>query len=313
MPIHLLPTNVGRGARPRPNEAISRRGFLAGMVLGGTGLVLGCSRPAGSFGNAGGWHAWASDTHVGEDPSASRHGENMLENLRAVVSDILHATDPPRRVVFNGDLALHDGQPGDYRVFLEATRRLRDNGLPIHLTLGNHDDRKNFRRAIGDEAPDVGDEKYVGVVETPEIRYLMLDSQNGVNVSAGLLGEAQRAWLADRIDEDPAAPTIIFVHHNINAHSESALTDTEAFLDVIRDRRQVKAVVFGHTHVWNCQKIDDIYMINLPAVGYRFMDKQPLGWCEFRPAPDGGELELRCIGGDRRKDGQRIRLQWRPA
>ena len=80
---------------------------------------------------------------------------------------------------------------------------------------------------------------------------------------------------------------------------------------MIRPRTQVKAVFFGHTHVWNVREIDGIHMINLPAVGYRFLPKQPLGWVVFRPEPDGAEIELRCIGGDRRQNGRRTSLQWR--
>ena len=101
------------------------------------------------------------------------------------------------------------------------------------------------------------------------------------------------------------------VHHNLNADSQSALRDTDGLLAVLLPRRQVKAVVFGHTHVWNVQKIEDLHAINLPAIGYRFLPKQPLGWAVLRPEADGAEIELRCIGGDRRKHGQRTWLKWR--
>jgi hypothetical protein len=70
-------------------------------------------------------------------------------------------------------------------------------------------------------------------------------------------------------------------------------------------------VVFGHTHVWNVRPVDGLYLVNLPAVGYRFQPNQPLGWCQFRPLADGCELQLRTIGGDQRKDGWMTRLAWR--
>ena len=129
------------------------------------------------------------------------------------------------------------------------------------------------------------------------MRFVVLDSQDGVNVTPGLLGGGQLAWLARDLDAHPETPAVVFVHHNLNANSESALRDTTGLLDVLRPRRQAKAVVFGHTHVWNVQKIEDIHMINLPAIGYRFRPEQPLGWAILRPEPDGAEIELRCIGG----------------
>jgi predicted phosphodiesterase len=132
-------------------------------------------------------------------------------------------------------------------------------------------------------------------------------------VTGGLLGDAQLAWLGHTLDARPDTPAIIFVHHNLNAQWASALNDTSELLAVLQPRPQAKAVVFGHTHVWNVRQIKGIHAINLPAVGYRFMPKQPLGWCVFRPDADGAELELRTIGGDRREHGRRYDLRWRTA
>ena len=190
---------------------------------------------------------------------------------------------------------------------------LRELRVPIHLTLGNHDERTRVREAFADDLPksSVLVDKLVGETNEPSVRYLLLDSLQKPNVTPGRLGSEQIAWLAKALDDDRATSTIVFVHHNLNATWTSALLDTTALLDVLRPRRQVKAVVFGHTHVWNHRVIDGLHMINLPAVGYRFSPKQPLAWCVFRPRKDGGELELRCVGGDRRKDGERVDLRWR--
>lgn len=299
MPIHLL-----------PDTRIDRRAFLAGLAA--SALAPGCAGRAGADGNPGGWYAWLSDTHIAADPARKQNGEVMTDNLRAVVAEILAADEPPRGVLVNGDVAYHEGQAGDYRTFLDATAPLRRAGIPIHLTLGNHDDRSNLIDALGPGVEALA-EKRVGVVPGPGLRFLLLDSQDGVNVTAGRLGEEQCDWLAGTLDEKPKEPAVIFVHHNLNAESESALRDTEALLDVVRPRRQAKAVIFGHTHVWNPRKIEDVHAINIPAVGYKFLKKQPIGWVVFRPRPDGGELELRCIGGDRRQHGRRVDLSWRAA
>jgi Icc protein len=303
MPLELLPELIH-----------SRRRALAALAVGGAAIVAGCNKPAGSHGHAEGWYALLSDPHIAADPSERLRGESMADNLRAVASDILHASDPPRGVLVNGDLAFKLGQPADYRTFLTLVDPLHRNGLPIHLTLGNHDDRTNLRAAIASlhsTTATLPFDKVVSTIASPTVRFVMLDSQTGVNVTPGLLGVDQLAWLARDLDAHPATPAVILVHHNINPTSESALRDTTALLDVLRPRRQAKAVVFGHTHVWNVQKIEDIHMINLPAIGYRFLAKQPLGWVVFRPEPHGAEIELRCVGGDRRKDGRRTTLKWR--
>ena len=303
MPIHVWPG--------RRSAVVSRRRFLAGALGAGAAAALGCDRRVGSEGNPAGWYAWLSDTHVSADRAATMHGQVMHDNLRAVVADIAGATDRPRGILVDGDMALHDGQPGDYRAFLDAFGPCRR--VPLHLALGNHDDRANVRAALGRAAGGADFDRVVSSVRGPGIRYLMLDSLIGTNVTGGELGESQIAWVANALDEDASTPTIVFVHHNLNAERASALHDTEALLGVLRPRAQAKAVVFGHTHVWNVQKIDGIYAINLPAVGYKFLRKQPLGWCAFRPTPTGGELELRCVGGDTSKDRRRTTLTWRSA
>lgn len=307
MPMELWPT----GADSSASEITRRKALKASLAIGGAVLSAGCGRNAGSRGNEGGWYALLSDPHIAADRAERLRGESMADNLRAVVADILHADDPPHGVVIDGDLAFHHGEPGDYRTLLDIVSPLRRVGLPLHATLGNHDDRANLRAAIAQDADAPLADKRVAVVTGPGLRLLMLDSQNGVNVTAGRLGDGQLAWLASDLDAHPSTPAAVFVHHNLNAKSESALRDTEGLLDVLRPRRQAKAVFFGHTHVWNVRAIDGIHMINLPAVGYRFLRKQPLGWVAFRPSADGAEVELRCIGGDRRQDGKRVELKWR--
>jgi 3',5'-cyclic AMP phosphodiesterase CpdA len=236
----------------------------------------------------------------------------MAENLHRVVAEILEADDPPHGILIDGDLALHDGRPGDYATLLQETDPLRRAGIPLHCALGNHDHRDHFRAAVNPAEPLVAN-KQVGVVEGPGVRLLLLDSLQRTNVTGGRLGMAQLEWLGRQLEAHPETPAVIFVHHNLNPEWPSALLDTRVLLELLRPRRQAKAVVFGHTHVWNVQAIDDIAMINLPAVGYRFLPKQPLGWCIFRPYSDGAEIELRCIGGDRRQHGRQVELRWRTA
>ena len=45
----------------------------------------------------------------------------------------------------------------------------------------------------------------------------------------------------------------------------------------LQRRREVKAVIFGHRHVYTLDQIDGIHLVNLPAVGYSFADGNPVG------------------------------------
>ena len=57
--------------------------------------------------------------------------------------------------------------------------------------------------------------------------------------------------------------------------------------------------------------IEGIHLINLPAVGYNFNDREPVGWVEARLAGDGGEFILHAVGGNREMDGRVTPLHWR--
>lgn len=303
MPISLLPGGM---------RAVSRREALAGMVGVGVSAWLGRRSRAGG---EPGWYALLSDTHVAADPTRRTRDQNMAENLRAAVGDILAQPTRPRAAFIDGDLALKDGQPGDYARLVGLLEPLRTAGIPLHLGLGNHDDRAHFRAGLG--VGPAGDaevaDRHVAVVEWDGVRFVMLDSLDRVDSTPGVLGERQLRWLGRALDAGPGVPTVVLVHHNLS-DKPGALTDTPGLLEVVRPRRQVQAVVYGHSHRWERARDESgVHLVNLPAVAYAFGDDQPLGWCRFRVTAEGGELVLRCLGGDRGKDRQRVALAWREA
>ncbi len=286
------------------------------LELAGLAALGGCAPRVGSSGRAQGWYALLSDPHIAEDLSASLRGEVMADNLRVAVAQILGADDPPRGVMVNGDLALERGLGGDYSSFLRICQPLRDAALPLHLAMGNHDDRANLLAALspGPERESAHvHQKMTAIVEGSELRFVVLDSQEGVNVTSGQLGPEQRRWLADDLDAHPQTPTVVMVHHHLDAIARPALRDTAALLDLIRPRRQVKMVIYGHTHMWEIRTVDGVVWMNLPALGYRFQKREPLGWVILRPRAGGAEVQLVCVGGDRTSNGQRRSLTWRGA
>ena len=107
MPIHL----------PAPN----RRQFLFTV---GAGLVA-CATE--SFGNEvdGDLVYLLNDTHIGE-----KHAPDspVPSHLRQVVEELVGLKQKPACVLINGDLALTDGQPGDYRHFATLIAPLREAG-----------------------------------------------------------------------------------------------------------------------------------------------------------------------------------------
>lgn len=254
---------------------------------------------------------WAllSDTHVAADPADENRGFRPTENLQQVVTQVRGAGVAGSLI--NGDLARLDGQAADY-AHVQTLLEPLTAASPLALTLGNHDDRDHFLQAFTEHRGETQDVrgKYVLVVEDGPVRFILLDSLFIVNMSPGLLGQAQRRWLESYLAAASDMPTVVFVHHTLN-DSDGALLDADRMLRILSAHPMVKAVFYGHSHVYNYDMLDGMHLINQPAVGYNFADNQPVGWLEATFHADGAELTLHAIGGNIAEDGVTKSISWR--
>jgi 3',5'-cyclic AMP phosphodiesterase CpdA len=263
-------------------------------------------------------HSWAlvSDTHVAADRAKVLRGIAMAKHFEQAAKEVLALPTPPAGVLISGDLALNSGEAGDYATLRELFAPLRA-AQPLHLALGNHDHRERFLAAFADAVPQERPlvSHVVSVIPSPRANWFLLDSLEETLSTPGLLGEAQLAWLAKALDAHRSKPAIVVVHHNPDGkNGVYALKDTPRLLEIIRPRKQVKACVFGHTHVWRAwQDESGIHCINLPPVAYVFNPGDPAGWVHATLERRGMNLELRCIDPAHRLQGQRLELQWRKA
>jgi 3',5'-cyclic AMP phosphodiesterase CpdA len=209
-----------------------------------------------------------------------------------------------------GDAARLEGREEDYRelkVLLAPVAAV----APLLVALGNHDDRTSFRRVFADtpgwHAPVDG--RHVTVVEHGLVRVAVLDSLLYVNQVAGLLGKAQREWLAAWLPTVADRPVVLFVHHP-PTDEDGDLLDGDRLLEMLRANRHVKALFHGHAHVWALGRRDGLHVVSLPALGYNFSDAQPVGWVDARLRADGASLTLRAVAGNRAEDGKTTVLEW---
>jgi hypothetical protein len=75
--------------------------------------------------------------------------------------------------------------------------------------------------------------------------------------------------------------------------------------------RKVKAILYGHSHVYGISEFEGIHLINLPAMGYNFSDSEPIGWVEARLRSRGGDFVLHATAGNQDRDGSVMKLAWR--
>jgi 3',5'-cyclic-AMP phosphodiesterase len=293
-------------------ESMNRRTFLrTSLAAAGTLVAM---RAANSLGSETDDKqvlrlAFLSDTHIPADVNNHYRGFYPYRNLQKVVPQVVSAS--PDGVVITGDLARLTGESGDYANFKKLLNPLAEK-TPIYLALGNHDNRKNFLKAFNKTAgqqqsvPD----KYVTVVHKAPVRLILLDSLLYTNKVPGLLGKAQRQWLEKYLAESDNTPTILCFHHTLG-DGDSDLLDAPRLFRVVEPIQKVKAIIYGHSHVYAYSQHEGIHLINLPAVGYNFSDKEPVGWVQARLRSQGGDFTLHAVGGNRDADGRTTKLTWR--
>ena len=303
MPLHLDP--------------VSRRSFLAHSAAALAGISV----------LRTGWTAepatvvrlaLLSDTHIPENPDVTAREVNMTTNLQQVVREVLAQQPQPSGVLINGDCAYLKGLPTDYQNLASCLAPIRDAGLPLHLTMGNHDNRDVLYEVIASQRPQqtLVNSKHVTVLETPVANWFLLDSLMEVNVVTGQLGEEQRGWLTKALDDRADKPAIVMAHHTpqFEAPPEGqrwgGIQDTAELFEILQARAHVKAYIYGHSHNWSVTRRERLHLINLPPVAYVFAAGKPNGWVSATVHASGLTLELRTIDPAHPQQGEKVELTW---
>ncbi|KPK36380.1 MAG: hypothetical protein AMJ65_16225 [Phycisphaerae bacterium SG8_4] len=294
------------------HNPIDRRRFIkTSLAAAGAMVTIGTGSSLGADKNEKAVTRWAllSDTHIPADVENNYRGFYPYQNLQKVAADIALAS--PDAAAITGDLARLSGESGDYSNLKTLLSPVAEQA-PVFMALGNHDDRQNFGKVFaenpGERQPVQG--KHVMVVKDGPIRLIVLDSLLYANKVPGLLGKAQRQWLGDYLKKCDETPTILCFHHTLE-DGDGDLLDVPRLFNLVKPIRKVKAILYGHSHVYGYSKLRGIHLINLPAVGYNFSDSQPVGWVEANMTAKGGKFTLHALAGNTDNDGGVHRLTWR--
>jgi hypothetical protein len=303
MPVYLPP--------------LTRRQFLKRAALA-SAAAFAPDVQAGIFGKPRDRHTivFFSDTHIAGDAGKINLGANMTHQLAACAGELAAWPVKPAAVIVNGDLAFQHAEPGDYTQFGKLIGPIRAIA-PIHLSLGNHDGREAFWSAFPADATTASAtlHRQAAMFSTSDANWFLLDSLIATSVTPGEVGATQLDWLTQKLDSHPDKPAMVVVHHHPQFEDPvPGLKDTEAFMAALAARRQVKALIFGHTHDWRVSRHDSgIHLINLPPTAYVFKAGRPSGWVRATFTADGAEFELRCLDPKHPEHGQVKSLQWRQA
>lgn len=297
---------------------LTRRSFVRRALLAGAGLALTPQLQAAFMRRTDATSfALLADTHIAATATKVTRNVNMTDHFVQVAREIVGLPQRAAGVFVVGDCALSSGEPEEYAQLTQLLQPLRADGLALHLALGNHDHRVSFWAALVAQraAKRPVSDKHVALVSAKHVNWLVLDSLEVTLQTPGALGAAQLQWLAATLDANHRKPAVVVVHHNPGEDNKiGGLKDTEALLEIIRPRRQVKAWIYGHTHNWKVtQDVSGVHLINLPPVAYVFRDGDPSGWVHATTRRSGMRLELRAIDAAHPAHGQVVDLSWRSA
>lgn len=193
--------------------------------------------------------AQITDCHIGAAGFTGLDKLDVAANLRRCIDHILGLSKLPDAVLATGDL-VNTGAGGEYRELRDCLAPLK---MPVYIIPGNHDERGALRRAFADHdyLPDgEGPINYLLDLDGPRFIFLdtVLPGEDG-----GRLGTTQLGWLGDRLDEAPATPTVIVMHHppfdiGLRRMDRINCEDGQALARILAGRGQIMRLLCGHTH-----------------------------------------------------------------
>ena len=171
-------------------------------------------------------------------------------NLRRTLDRLAAVQPAPRAIVFTGDLA-DRAEPDAYDRLRSIVEPFAAGiGATLVWTMGNHDERAPFAKALFD-SDDAGCQDRVHEVDG--LRIVALDTSVPGYHHGELLPE-QLAWLADVLATPAEHGTLLAMHHPplplpmIRAAELIELHDQQALADVITGT-DVRGILAGHLHL----------------------------------------------------------------
>ena len=185
-----------------------------------------------------------SDLHIVPKGKASR-GIDTAARLRKGLAELVANHSDAAFCVMAGDLCDH-GEVGAYEYLREM---IADLPMPVHLMIGNHDDRVNFRTVFADRTVD--DDGFVqSWTDLPVGRFIFLDTYEKER-SDGRLCERRLAWL-DGALAGASNGAFVFLHHppfRLGTFIDALrLVEHRALAEVMLKHGNVRHIFSGHTH-----------------------------------------------------------------
>lgn len=194
--------------------------------------------------------AQITDTHIVEKNNhwLGEPSTRTRERLIKVVAYLNELKAKPDVVLLTGD-ASDTGTAEAYRHLTEILQPLK---MPLYLIPGNHDCRKEMRKAFSTRSymPSEGFIHYA-INEYP-VRLIGLDT-HVEGEDFGHICEKRFIWLSERLKEENEKPTLLFMHHPPVKTGHKVFDSINCLMpphfdQLIKRQENIIGIITGHYH-----------------------------------------------------------------
>ena len=187
-----------------------------------------------------------TDIHL-TTPGHTIGGRDPNQNFSKALQHAMELHSDAEAVFITGDLS-DWGESDDYQRLREEIDKLP---MPVHLCIGNHDDRQTFLKEFPDLAGEGG---FVQSVVTLSIGEAILLDTWGPESHAGHFCKERANWLQAQLEELDG-PVWLFMHHNpvptqVKPMDEIMLLNSDLFGETIKPfKDKISHIFHGHCHL----------------------------------------------------------------
>jgi len=208
-----------------------------------------------------------TDSHLSEDPEGSLLGVNTRDSLDAVLTRVAQDAVDPDYILATGDLA-QDASKAAYEYFQS---KLESYACPKSWFAGNHDDRSAMASVVA------AGQELRKVVRIGTWQFVLLDS-SVPGKTHGFLEQSELDVLDAALAERPDLHTLVCLHHHPIAIDSRwldriGLHNRDAFLSIIDNYSNVRAILWGHIHQQLDQLRGDVNLYATPSTCIQFLPK----------------------------------------
>jgi Icc protein len=231
-----------------------------------------------------------SDTHLFKNSSSQICGVDTTASLKEVLVEIKRNRPTPDFFLLTGDAS----QDGTEESYLKLKRILHPLNRPVFCLPGNHDHPARMSRLFKN-----GRVRFMRDLTWRDWRIILLNSARPPD-PGGFLHRRELERLERTSAGEPQKNILISLHHNpVPVKSKwmdrMMVKNNKLFARIIKNRKNLRGVVFGHVHQEYFSKKNGIPYWGVPSTCVQFrpriskmkVDRRPPGFRWFELYPNG--------------------------